>query len=43
MFSIQIQINKVTQKLTNFIRVSARFQITLEVDGDVVSQMKLHK
>jgi hypothetical protein len=44
MFSIQIQINKVTQKLTNLIRVSARFQIPLEVDRDVVSQkMKLHK
>jgi hypothetical protein len=43
MFSIQIQINEVTQKLTNLIRVSARFQITSEVDRDVVSQMKLHK
>jgi hypothetical protein len=41
MFSIQI--NKVTQKLTNLIRVSARFQIPLEVERDVVSQMKLHK
>jgi hypothetical protein len=35
--------NKVTEKLTNLIRVSARFQNTLEVDQDVVSQMKLHK
>jgi hypothetical protein len=43
MFSIQIQTNKVTQKLTNLIMVSARFQIPLEVDRDVVSQMKLHK
>jgi hypothetical protein len=43
MFSIQIQINKVTQKLTNLIRVNARFQIPLEVDRDVVSQMKLHE
>jgi hypothetical protein len=43
MFSIQIQINEVTQKLTSLIRVSARFQITSEVDRDVVSQMKLHK
>jgi hypothetical protein len=42
-FLIKIQINKVTQKLTNLIRVSARFQIRLEVDRDVVSQMKLHK
>jgi hypothetical protein len=31
-----IQINKVTQKLTNLIMVSARFQIPLEVDRDVV-------
>jgi hypothetical protein len=45
MFTIQIRINKDTQKLTNLIRVSARFQIPLEVDRDVVSvsQMKLHK
>jgi hypothetical protein len=35
-FPIQIQINEVTQKLTNLIRLSARFQIPLEVDRDVV-------
>jgi hypothetical protein len=35
--------NKVTHKLTNLIRDSGRFQIPLEVDRDVVSQMKLHK
>jgi hypothetical protein len=38
-----IQINKVTQKLTNLIRVSARFQVPLEVDRDVVSPIKLQK
>jgi hypothetical protein len=40
-FPIQIQINKVTQNLTNMIRVRARFQIPLEVNRDVVSQIKL--
>jgi hypothetical protein len=34
---------KVTQKLTNLIRFSARFQIPLEVDRAAVSQIKLQK